>query len=104
LGERKIGVVAPLRDDETDGKQNCEDGFAGDEAGSEQRAALLEWVLARCGAMRSASHFNMPPTKMAAVVSNGRYMPTAMSIGAGASIMISAMPKTLPMSTRPPDT
>src|SRR5215469_4160880 len=42
---------------------------------------------------------NMPPTKMANVVSNGRYMPTATSMGLRTCIMISAMPKKMPTTT-----
>ena len=41
-----------------------------------------------------------PPTKIAPVVSKGRYIPTAINMGAGAPIMISAAAKNMPMMTR----
>ena len=40
-----------------------------------------------------------PPAKTAEVVENGRYMPTAISIGAGALIRIKPMANAMPMIT-----
>ena len=41
-----------------------------------------------------------PPRKIANVVSNGRYIPTATSMGLFTCIMIMAMPKKIPTTTR----
>ncbi len=48
-------------------------------------------------ASRSAIHLMRPPTKMAAVVVKGRYMPTAMSMGDGDPMRISATAKSMPI-------
>ena len=42
---------------------------------------------------------SMPPTKMANVVSSGRYMPTENSIGLFTRTRISAMPMPIPATT-----
>ncbi len=46
--------------------------------------------------MRSVIQRIIPPRKIAKVVSSGRYMPTAKSMGLLTSIMISAMPIRMP--------
>ncbi len=50
---------------------------------------------------RSTSHFNRPPMKIAADVSKGRYIPTAISIGARAPQSSSATPNAPPIASSP---
>jgi hypothetical protein len=69
--------------EEQNRQQNSNNGFTGDQAGCEQINLMT------------------PPTKMADEVSNGRYIPTATSIGERAPHTASAIPKAAPIPSSP---
>src|SRR5205085_4311214 len=61
--------------------------------------ALCASLKPRRVATQSPSDRNSPPMKMANVVSKGKYIPTATSMGLRTCIMIIAMPKKMPTPT-----
>ena len=81
-----------------DGNDNAHERLAGNESRGGEHPRIFDSGLLRVvevadgRACVSVIQRIMPPTKIAKVVSSGRYMPTAKSIGLFTSIMISAMP------------
>ena len=61
--------------------------------------AFCAWLKPRRWATQSPSERKTPPRNMAKVVSNGRYIPTATSMGLRTCIMISPMPIKMPTTT-----
>ncbi len=94
----------PCRSKLQAGPQQAENSLAGNQSrgGEHSRvfdAGLLGIVEAATRSQRSVIQRITPPMKMANVVSNGRYIPTATSMGLLTCIMMSAMPKKIPTMT-----